>query len=123
MTASVAWETIAYKILTDEQLAGFLANGAFGGAPVDIEDGYIHMSTARQVSETLDKRFAGHVNLHIAAIDLQVLGQKVKWEPSRGGDLFPHLYARLPLSAVIAHEPVRYEPTGMLCLPTCDGRS
>jgi uncharacterized protein (DUF952 family) len=93
-------ETVAYKILTAEQ-AHRLETGLFAGAPVDLADGYIHLSTAAQVPETLARHFAGQENLVIAAVDLTQLGDAVRWEASRGGALFPHLYAPLPRSAVI----------------------
>jgi uncharacterized protein (DUF952 family) len=94
--------TTAFKILTAGQWAQFTADGSFAGAPIDISDGYIHMSTADQVAETLVKHFAGQVGLVIAEIDLSGFGDTLKWEVSRGGALFPHLYAPLPLEAVIA---------------------
>ncbi|MDB5701517.1 MAG: hypothetical protein JWL66_1716 [Sphingomonadales bacterium] len=93
---------IAFKILTADQWQQFQTDGAFAGAPVDLADGYIHMSTADQLDETLSKHFAGQTGLVIASIDLDVLGDALKWEPSRGGALFPHYYGKLPLSAVTA---------------------
>ncbi|EZP83459.1 hypothetical protein BV97_01570 [Novosphingobium resinovorum] len=110
-------DNVAYKILTGEQLQRLLADGTFAGAPVDLADGYIHMSTADQAQGTLDKHFAGQDDLHIAAVDLTVLGDTVKWEVSRGGALFPHIYADLPLSAVIVHGPVERDAGGALQLP------
>jgi uncharacterized protein (DUF952 family) len=79
----------AYKILTAGQCA-----------PIDIEDGYIHLSTAEQVAETAAKHFAGLSDLVLAEVDLEVLGDTVHWEPSRGGQLFPHVYGTIPLDAV-----------------------
>lgn len=90
----------AYKVLTAEQWAAFQRDGAFTGAPVDLADGYIHMSTAEQLDETIAKHFAGQSNLTIAEIDLAALDAAIRWEASRGGALFPHLYAALPMSAV-----------------------
>ena len=90
----------AYKILTSEQWAQFQADGVFHGAPVDLTDGYIHMSAADQVQGTLDKHFAGQTALVIAEVDLAVLGDSIKWEASRGGALFPHIYGPLPMAAV-----------------------
>lgn len=90
----------AYKILTAEQWALFQADGVFLGAPVDLADGYIHLSTSDQVQGTLDKHFGGASGLVIAEVDLAALGDTVKWEVSRGGALFPHIYAPLPISAV-----------------------
>ena len=76
------------------------AAGLFAGAHVDLADGFIHFSTAAQVRETAAKHFAGQDDLVLVAIDQDSLGQALLWEPSRGGDLFPHLYAPLPLNAV-----------------------
>ena len=94
--------TRAYKILTAQQWAQFSADSVFHGAPVDLADGYIHMSTADQLEATLAKHFAEKTGLVIAEIDLATLGDGLKWEVSRGGALFPHLYAPLPMAAVIA---------------------
>jgi uncharacterized protein (DUF952 family) len=91
----------AFKILTADQWAQFEADGVFNGAPIDLADGYIHMSTAEQTDETLAKHFAGQVGLVIAEVDLSGFGDALKWEVSRGGALFPHLYAPLPMSAVV----------------------
>lgn len=91
----------AFKILTAFQWAQFKADGVFTGAPVDVADGYIHLSAADQVQDTLDKHFAGQTGLVIAEIDLDALGSIVRWEVSRGGALFPHAYGALPISAVI----------------------
>lgn len=76
------------------------AVGIFRGAAVDIQDGFIHFSTAAQVAETAARHFAGQHDLALIAVDAGVLGDAVRWEPSRGGALFPHLYGALPVSAV-----------------------
>lgn len=94
--------TTAFKILTATQWAQFQADGVFHGAPVDLADGYIHLSAADQVQGTLDKHFAGQAGLILAEIDLVLLGDSVTWEASRGGALFPHVYGVLPLSAVLS---------------------
>ena len=107
----------AYKVLTAPQMAALEEQGSFAGAPVDLADGYIHLSTAQQLSETIDKHFAGQAGLHIVAVDLDALGDAVRWEPSRGGQLFPHIYAALPLSAVIAYGPMERNEDGALRLP------
>lgn len=93
--------SLAFKVLTALQWAEFEREGIFSGAPVDLSDGYIHLSTADQLEETLVRHFAGQSNLFIATVDLDVLGDKVRWEVSRGGALFPHLYAPLPRDAVV----------------------
>lgn len=90
----------AFKILTADEWAEFQSSGTFLGAPVDLADGYIHLSTAEQLEETLAKHFGGQTDLIIAEIDLSGFGGELKWEASRGGALFPHLYAPLPMRAV-----------------------
>lgn len=75
--------------------------GIFEGASIDLSDGYIHFSTAAQAKETAARHFAGQTGLLLIAVDGEELGEKLLYEASRGGDLFPHLYAALPLSAVL----------------------
>ena len=108
---------IAYKVLTGPQMAALETEGVFAGAPIDLADGYIHLSTDRQVTETVDKHFAEQTGLHVAAVDLAALGDAVKWEPSRGGQLFPHIYAALPLNAVLAYGPLERDGDGAVRLP------
>jgi uncharacterized protein (DUF952 family) len=109
-------EAIAYKILTTEELAALEA-GTFDGAEVDRADGYIHLSTAAQLRETLEKHFAGQDDLAIAAVDLAALGDAIRWESSRGGQLFPHLYGTLTLDTVIAYGPLERHEDGAIPLP------
>jgi uncharacterized protein (DUF952 family) len=90
----------AFKILTEREWAGFRADGRFDGSPVDRADGFIHLSTADQVEGTLARHFAGQDGLVLAEVDLGALGETVRWEESRGGALFPHVYGAVPLSAV-----------------------
>jgi len=92
----------AFKVLTHQQWADFERECVFRGAPVDIEDGYIHLSTAAQLEGTIARYFAGQSGLMIAEVDLAQLGDSVRWEPARGGDLFPHIYAELPIEAVVS---------------------
>ena len=94
----------AFKIFTADQWAQFAADGVFHGAPVDLADGYIHLSAQDQLQGTLDKHFAGQAGLVIAEVDLLALGDAIRWEVSRGGALFPHCYAPLPLAAVLRVE-------------------
>lgn len=110
-------DIVAYKILTKQQMDVLEHQGSFEGAPIDLADGYVHLSTAAQAQETLEKHFAGQSDLWLAAVDLEALGDAVKWEESRGGQLFPHLYAPMTLNTVIAYGPVGYEPDGSLKLP------
>lgn len=108
----------AYKVLTAAQMAALETEGTFAGAPVDLTDGFIHLSTAAQLGETVAKHFAGQDDLHVAAVDLPVLAGVVKWEPSRGGGLFPHVYGVLPLSAVLAYGPLERDDDGKVKLPS-----
>ena len=108
---------VAYKVLTSEQMAALERDGSFAGAPVDLADGYIHMSTADQLTETVDKHFAGQTGLHIVAIDLGSFGESLKWEPSRGAQLFPHLYEPLRLETAIAYGPLERDGDGAVRLP------
>jgi uncharacterized protein (DUF952 family) len=94
--------TIIYKISPRAAWRAAEAEGRFIGAPIDLADGYIHFSAAHQVAETAAKHFRGQADLVLAAIDAERLGTALRWEPSRGGDLFPHLYGPLPMSAVTA---------------------
>lgn len=109
--------TLAYKVLTAGQMTALEGDGTFAGAPVDLADGYIHLSTGDQLTETVDKHFAGQSDLHVAAVDLDALGDAVKWEESRGGQFFPHLYAALPLDAVVAYGPLERGGDGNVRLP------
>jgi uncharacterized protein (DUF952 family) len=109
-------DTTAYKILTADQWAALNAD-TFAGAPIDQADGFVHLSTGAQLAETLDRRFSGQNGLVIAAIDLVALGPAVRWEPSRQGQLFPHVYAPLTRDAVIAWCPVERDSKGALRLP------
>ncbi|MDB5676403.1 MAG: hypothetical protein JWM65_3385 [Sphingomonas bacterium] len=110
--------TTAYKVLTGEQMATLERDSSFAGAPIDLADGYIHLSTAAQLTETVDKHFAGQSNLHVAAVDLEALGGSLKWEPSRGSALFPHLYGgALLLETVIAYGPLERDADGAVKLP------
>jgi uncharacterized protein (DUF952 family) len=96
----------AYKILTAGQWRGWQAAGEFTGAPIDIEDGYIHLSAADQVAATHAKYFEGLHDLVLVEVDLEVLGEAVRWEPARGGALFPHVYGEIPIEAVIQAKPI-----------------
>ena len=91
--------------------------GEFTGAPVDLADGYIHFSAADQVAETVAKYFAGQRDLVLVAVDADALGAALKWEPSRGGALFPHLYGTLPMRAVRRIKPLPLGPDGRHVFP------
>ncbi|HEY1736671.1 MAG TPA: DUF952 domain-containing protein [Methylovirgula sp.] len=89
-----------YKIVPAKLWRGAEAKGVFAGSPVDLADGFIHFSTAAQARETAAKHFAGQDDLLLVAVDEAKLGDALRYEVSRGGALFPHLYAPLPLAAV-----------------------
>lgn len=91
-----------YKILPRAEWAGAEVAGRFEGSAVDRQDGYIHFSTAAQAPETARRYFAGQADLVVLEVEGEALGAALKWEPSRGGDLFPHLYAALAVADVIA---------------------
>jgi uncharacterized protein (DUF952 family) len=93
--------SVIYKISPRDAWEAAQAEGRFTGAPVDVQDGYIHFSTAPQARETAARHFAGQDNLVLVAIDASALGAALLWEPSRGGNLFPHLYAPLLMEAVL----------------------
>lgn len=109
--------TTIYKIC--EQAAWRLAEqtGIYRGSAVDVRDGFIHFSTATQLAGTMDKHFVGYRDLLLVAVDASELGPALKWEPSRGGDLFPHLYTALPLTAVRWTKPLPDEVAGRRDLP------
>jgi uncharacterized protein (DUF952 family) len=92
--------TTVYKILSADEWHLAQRDGVYRGSTDDRRDGFIHFSTAEQTVGTYEKYFAGKSAMMIAAIDTGALGAALKWEPSRGGALFPHLYGDLPLSAV-----------------------
>ena len=89
-----------YKIATKTQWAEAEASRIFNGAPIDLADGYIHFSTATQTRETAAKHFVGQGDLLLVSVDETMLGDALKYEVSRGDQLFPHLYGKLSLEAV-----------------------
>ncbi|MEU4593739.1 MULTISPECIES: DUF952 domain-containing protein [Micromonospora] len=95
-----------YKILTDDEWTRARADGRFAGTAMDRQDGYVHLSAADQVVETARRFFAGVTGLTVLAVDESRLGDALRWEESRGGALFPHLYGALPVDAVVAAHPL-----------------
>lgn len=102
-----------YKILSQTEWAAAQAKGVFEGSAVDLADGYIHFSTAAQAGETARRHFAGQDDLVVLALEAEALGEALVWEPSRGGDLFPHLYASLPTDKVIEVTAAPLGPDGI----------
>ncbi len=103
---------VVYKIVATDEWREAKAAGVFEGACVDRADGFIHFSTAEQAPDTAAKWFAGRDDLTLAAVDADALGGELRWEPSRGGALFPHLYTALPMSAVVWSRPLPLGPDG-----------
>lgn len=93
---------IAYKLVDRPEWDAAVAVGSYAGSAVDRADGYIHMSTQAQLAETACKHYAGRRDLVLVTVDLTSLGDALRWEASRGGALFPHLYAALPTTAAKA---------------------
>jgi uncharacterized protein (DUF952 family) len=102
-----------YKIVPRELWQEARKAGHFKGASIDLKDGYIHFSTAAQAIETARLHFAGQADLLLVAVDATLFGEALKWEASRGGDLFPHLYADLPLDAVLWEKPLALGDDGL----------
>ena len=112
--------TIIYKICPAALWREAERRGAFRGSEVDLRDGFIHFSSAAQVGETAAKHFAGQHDLMLVRVDAAKLSDKLKWEPSRGGALFPHLYGELDLAAVCRVEPLQLGADGTHQLPPLD---
>ncbi|WP_176073300.1 DUF952 domain-containing protein [Brucella intermedia] len=108
---------IIYKIAPRGLWAQAEQAGNFTGAPVDIADGYIHFSTGTQVRETAAKHFAGQRDLLLISVNASALGAALKFEVSRGGALFPHLYGTLPLAAVLKVELLPLGDDGLHIFP------
>lgn len=108
---------IIYKIVPASLWQSARKKGSFDGAPVDLADGFIHFSTAAQAKETAAKHFAGQAELLLVAIDGGALGTALVYEPSRGGQLFPHLYGALPLDVVLWEKPLPLGADGAHLFP------
>ena len=104
--------TRIYKILSDAEWRAARAAGAFAGSAVDLADGFIHFSTAAQAGETARRHFSGQAGLMVVGFEAEALGGALKWEPSRGGELFPHLYGPLPTALAVSCEAVALDAGG-----------
>jgi len=113
----MAKELFAFKILTRDQWDELKSQGHFAGAPVDLADGYIHLSTRDQVAETVAKYFAGQDDIILAMVDLAALGDALKWEVSRGGALFPHFYGVLQKAAITTTAKLKLGTDGQHVFP------
>ena len=108
---------LIYKVIDDASWQTALAAGHYDGSADDHRDGYVHLSASVQTSGTLAKHFAGRDDLVLAAIEAGLLGAALKWEVSRGGEKFPHLYAPLPTSAVMWWRRLSLGADGVHILP------
>ena len=97
---------LIFKIFRTDEWAALRRDGETDGAPIDVADGYVHFSTATQAAETAAKHFAGEDGLFLLALEAEPLGDDLKWEVSRGEQLFPHLYRKLKLSDVAWAQPL-----------------
>jgi uncharacterized protein (DUF952 family) len=104
----------AYKLVDAGEWATARAAGAYAGSSVDRADGFIHMSTAAQLAETARRHYAGQTGLVLVEVALDRVGEALKWEASRGGDLFPHLYAPLPLAAATGERSLAVDADGRM---------
>lgn len=103
---------LIYKIFRAPEWAAMQTAGETRGAPVDLADGYIHFSTAAQVRDTAAKWFADEDNLYLLALESDTLAPHLKWEPARGGSLFPHLYRALSMTDILWAKPLPLGPDG-----------
>ena len=109
--------TAIYKICTATEWRAAERAGIYQGSAVDQRDGFIHFSTAGQAPETAARHFAGQRDLVLVTVDSAFLGSRLKWEPSRGGALFPHLYGALTLDAVLRVDPLPLDSAGRHVFP------
>lgn len=114
---------LVFKIVTAAEWRAAEEAGVFAGSAADERDGFIHLSTAAQARETAAKHFAGHADLLLVALDAAVLGPALKWEPSRGGALFPHLYGALNPYIAFWVKPLPLSAGGLHIFPPLDERA
>ena len=114
---SIESNKIIYKICPRHEWQSAVEQGSFKGAAVDLADGFIHFSAAHQVQETAAKHFRGQTDLLLVAVSSDDLGDALKWERSRGGDLFPHLYGALKTELARWEEPLVCDDEGVPVIP------
>ena len=117
MTTTIPAPTVRfiYKVCDSGLWEDAKQAGKFIGAEIDLQDGYIHFSTSRQLRDTLFRHFAGRDNLVLLKIEISQLD--IIWENARDGDLFPHLYDHLPISSVVADYELKRSPSGDHIIP------
>jgi uncharacterized protein (DUF952 family) len=104
---------IAYKLVDGREWQAARAQGVYRGSVLDRAEGFIHLSTAEQLPGTANKHYAGREDLRLVEVDLTALADILRWEPSRGGALFPHIYGNMPMTAVGAVRGLAIDGTGM----------
>ncbi|MBL8882956.1 MAG: DUF952 domain-containing protein [Hyphomicrobium sp.] len=104
---------VVFKVLARAGWEEARADGLYRGSPDDKRDGFIHFSAAHQLEGTLAKYFRGKADHLLVAFDTDALGPELKWEPSRGGDLFPHLYGPLPVALALWQRPLELGADGV----------
>jgi len=114
MSQTPASPDVAFKIIAADEWPRFADTAIYAGSDVDLADGYIHLSTPDQFAETAGKHYAGRDDLLCLTVDLVELGDTVIWEPSRGGQMFPHIYGPLPLAAVTGRRRFRVDAAGVV---------
>ncbi len=111
-------DRVVYKIVVGADAARFRADGSYAGSALDLRDGYIHLSTASQLRQTLALHYKGASGLAVLGVAVESLpADALRWEPSRGGQLFPHLYAALPWASVVEDFVVDVDAAGVSTLP------
>jgi uncharacterized protein (DUF952 family) len=110
-------DRIVYKVMSAAESEQMQRDGEFRGSAVDIADGYIHLSRGSQLAATVDRHFNGVSGLMLVAVDLSLLSDTVRWEPLRGGQLFPHIYGVLPVEAVVSVMALERTPDGAVRIP------
>lgn len=109
--------TIIYKVCPITEWNAAQKTSSYGGSPIDEIDGFMHFSAPQQVRETVRRHFKGQSDLVLLTVDAEALGPALRWEPSRGGDLFPHLYGPLAVTHVSKAEPLPLGPDGAHVFP------
>ncbi len=120
MTGTSPMTATIYHLCRREEWQAGLANGVYPGSSQDAADGFIHFSTGRQVVESARRHRAGQAGLVLLAVDAAGLGEALRWEPSRGGQLFPHLYGGLPVAAVRTVHELPLNEAGLHCFPSLE---
>jgi len=107
---------LVYKICAADDWREAVARGSYNGSADDLRDGFIHLSARRQVLGTLEKHFKDKRDLVLVAFETEALGSALKWEPSRGGELFPHLYVSLRVEDARWVRPIGHDTSGKLAV-------